>query len=56
MIINTVVNGFNYTALPKNNLRLPAVTCRPTAYKRTAACSEGACVLDLPSGELEVGF
>ena len=34
-------------ALPKNNLGLPAPTCRPTAYNWTAACSEGDCVLDL---------
>ena len=40
----------NYKALPKNNLHLPAPTCRPTAYNWTAACSEGDCVLDLLSG------
>ena len=55
MIIKTVVNGFNYKALTKNNLHLPAVTCRPTAYNSILSGLEWACVLDLPSGELQVG-
>ena len=53
--IDSEVNCFNYRALPKNSLRLPAATWRHTGYDRAAAFSEAAYVLDLSSGELEFG-
>ena len=41
--------------LQKNVSHLLAVTYRHTGYDRTAAFSEAVSVLDLSSGELELG-